>query len=204
MSGYFIDPQSEADLRVRALSQLTGRAGPEEVRTRSSAALRVLHELAASPSTAADALAMLHELQVYQVELDLQNEELRNSRTQFEAALSRQVQLYDYAPVSSFTLDRDTTLREINRTGAHLLGFTREVLLGRTLDSFLVPPSGRTLHLMLTRISEGKDGELCTLQLMGRDGTPRNVHACASADPAGARFLVAFIDGGAKLPLAAG
>jgi PAS domain S-box-containing protein len=200
MSGYFIDPQSEADLRMRALSQLTADAAPENVRSRSSAALRVLHELAASPSTAADALAMLHELQVYQVELDLQNEELRNSRAQYEAALTRHVQLYDYAPVSSFTVDRGTTLHEINRTGAHLLGFTREVLLGRTLDSFLVPPSGRTLHLMLTRVAEGKDGEACTLQLMGRDGTPRSVHAIASVDPAGARFLVAFIGGGAKMP----
>jgi PAS domain S-box-containing protein len=203
MPGYFIDPQNEADLRMRALSQLTANAGAEDVRSRSSAALRVLHELAASPSTAADALAMLHELQVYQVELDLQNEELRNTRAQFEASLSRQVQLYDYAPVSSFTIDRDTTLHEINRTGAHLLGFTREVLLGRTLDSFLVPPSGRTLHLMLTRVGEGKDGEVCTLQLMGRDGTARSVHAIASADPAGARFFVAFINGGAKTPLPA-
>jgi PAS domain S-box-containing protein len=200
MSGYFIDPQSEADLRMRALSHLNGGSAPEDTRSRSSAALRVLHDLAASPATAADALAMLHELQVYQVELDLQNEELRNSRAQFETALSRQVQLYDYAPVSSFTLDRDTTLHEINRTGAHLLGFTREVLLGRTLESFLVPPSGRTLSLMLTRVSEGKQGEVCALQLMGRDGTPRKVQACASADPAGNRFLVAFIDGGAKLP----
>ena len=41
---------------------------------------------------------LLHELQVHQVELELQNEELRNSRTQLEAAVSRYTDIYDFAP----------------------------------------------------------------------------------------------------------
>jgi hypothetical protein len=73
------------DLRRRALAQLRVPAGSHEARLNSSAALGVLHELASSPSTAEAALALLHELQVHQVELDLQDEELRRSRAELEA-----------------------------------------------------------------------------------------------------------------------
>ena len=87
-----------------------------------TAAYGVLHELASSPTTAADALALLHELQVHQVELDLQAEELRASRMELEAALRRQIQLYDAAPVGHATIDPSCTLLELNLTGAAMLG----------------------------------------------------------------------------------
>ncbi len=101
MSGDVIGAQSHADLRLSALKRLTGQAGSHETRLDASAAFGVLYELASSPSTAASALALLHELQVYQVELELQDEELRRSRAELEATLMRQVQIYDFAPVAS-------------------------------------------------------------------------------------------------------
>ena len=109
-------------------------------KTDASAALGVLYELASSPSTAPDALALLHELQVHQVEVDLQDEELRRSRVELETSLNRQVQLYDYAPIGFFTVDGNAVMRELNQTGASLLGFERDFLRGRSLDEF--PDSG--------------------------------------------------------------
>ena len=50
---------------------------------------------------------LLHELQVHQVELEMQNEELRNSRVQVEAAVSRYTDIYEFAPVGYFTLKRE-------------------------------------------------------------------------------------------------
>lgn len=183
---------SQANLRRRALQQLTGRNVQDGALPSPSAALRTLYELASSPSTAADALALLHELQVHQVELDLQGEELRGARIELEASLRRQIQLYDFAPVGLFTLDGNTTLSELNLTGARLLGMERDAVLGQRLDGYLSPQGRDTLRALLTRVGEGhKEG--CTLQLKSPDGGQRVVRAWAGIDPAG-RFLVALSD----------
>jgi PAS domain S-box-containing protein len=194
MSGNLIEAESQAELRLRALQRLTGKSGSHDARLNASAAFRVLHDLASSPSTSAAALALLHELQVYQVELDLQDEELRRSRAELETTLIRQVQLYDFAPVGCFTVDRNTVLRELNLTAASMLGSERDQLLGRTLDSFLAPQSARALHAMLMGISDGAAAEVGALQLLARGRTPRSVHASANRDPGGEHFLVAFVD----------
>jgi PAS domain S-box-containing protein len=194
MSRNLTEAESQAELRLRALQRLTGKNGSPDARLNASAAFRVLHDLASSPSTSAAALALLHELQVYQVELDLQDEELRRSRAELETTLIRQVQLYDFAPVGCFTVDRNTVLRELNLTAASMLGSERDQLLGRTLDSFLSPQSARALHAMLMGISDGAPAEVGALQLLARGGTPRSVHASANRDPAGEYFLVAFVD----------
>lgn len=183
---------SPDNLRLRALSRLTGRSDPPNGRGAAVAALAALHELASSPSTAPNALALLHELQVHQVELDLQEEELRRSRMELETTLNRQLQLYDRAPVGYFTVDRRTILHELNLSGAQLLGFERDFLLGRSLDSFLTPSSGRALDAMLAQLATGSRREVRELQLRGRDGASQTVVASADCDPAGGHFLVAF------------
>jgi PAS domain-containing protein len=194
MASNLIEAESEADLRQRALQRLTGKNGSHDARLNASAAFRVLHDLACSPSTSAAALALLHELQVYQVELDLQDEELRRSRAELEAILIRQVQLYDFAPVGCFTVDRSTALRELNLAAASMLGSERGQLLGRTLDSFLAPPSARALHAMLASVGNGAPTEVNALQLLASRGAPRRVYASANRDPDGQHFLIAFID----------
>lgn len=191
-----IEPEDRSALRLGALARLTGRSSRQGVDTSPSAALGVLHELALSPSTAEGALAMLHELQVYQVELDLQDEELRSARAELEADLARQRQLYDHAPVGFFTVDGGARLRELNLTGARMLGLERDDLLGQALDGFLLSSSADAFHTLLARIAEGHAGEGCALQLIAHGKPPRTVQATASADPAGPRFLVAFSDVG--------
>jgi PAS domain S-box-containing protein len=188
MSDNAIGVWNQEDLRLSALKRLTGQTASHETRLNSSAALGVLYELASSPSTASSALALLHELQVHQVELDLQDEELRRSRAELEAALMRQVQLYDFAPVGLCTVDRNTVLREINLTAADMLGSERDQLVGQTLDSFLAPQSAHALHTMLTRLKDEVPTAIDALQL----GTGRSVHASINRDPDGRNFLVAF------------
>ncbi len=194
MSSTLIHAESEASLRLRALQRLTGANGSHEARRNAAAAFRVLHELASSPSSSAAALTLLHELQVYQVELDLQEEELRRSRAELEATLTRQVQLYDFAPVGCFTVDANTVLRELNLTAASMLDAERDHLLGRSLDSFLAPQSARALHAMLARIGDGAPMPADTLQLASGGSGQRQVHASANRAPDGRHFRVAFVD----------
>lgn len=182
-----------SDLRLRALSRLTAGTQPNGDRATVSTALRALYDLAVLPSTAADALAILHELQVHQVELEMQQEELRNSRVDLEAALSRQIDLYDRAPVGYLTVDEAMQVREVNQTGARLLGCDRDDLLGQALDGFLAPRSADTLHTLLARTRDGHAGETCTLQLLASEGAPRTAHAAASADSTAGHFLLALM-----------
>jgi PAS domain-containing protein len=163
-------------------------------RQSSSAALGVLFELASEPSTAGSALAVLHELQVHQVELELQDEELRRSRAELEATVRRQTQLYEHLPAGYFTIDRVGALRELNPAGVDMLGGVRDQLGGRTLFSFLAPESAAALQRMLARLTDGALAESGALQLAVGGGPPRRVRACVKRDPDGECFLVAFID----------
>ena len=179
-------------LRSRAVAHLRGPDA--QACADPLAALRVLYEFASSPTTASKALALLHELQVHQVEVDLQEEELRRSRVELENALNRQIQLYDYAPVGQFVVDGNAALLELNRTGANLLGSEPESLRGQSLEGFLTPEAVPTLRAMLARVAEGAATACADLRLQSApDGDPRCVHASACRDPDGGGFLVGVI-----------
>ena len=194
MSDSPVESLGPTHLRMRALSKLTGRVEPPSERRDGSAALKVLHDLASSPGTAASALALLHELQVHQVELELQDEELRRSRVELEATLARQAQLYDSAPVAYFTVDRETVVSELNAAAARLIGMDRESLYNRTLKRFLTPQAARALGELLTRVGERSSREIGNLRLVRPDGTTCSVLAAVAPDPVGGRFLLALID----------
>lgn len=187
------DVTRESELRARALSRLALRGASGSPYISRSQALGVLFEMASSPDRAADALALLHELQVHQVELDLQDEELRDSVDALDTALRRQTQLYDFAPVASFTIDANLVLHEINRTGVGLIGYEREALLGRALSTFLIPQSVTLLRAMLADIANGTACTPRALSAITRDGSIARVLASAAQDPAGDQFLIAVM-----------
>lgn len=178
-----ISHQRLADLRRRASTHLTGtEAGAQPFAA--SDALAVLHDLASSPDTAADALALLHELQVHQVELELQAEELRESRAELESMLRRQIQLYDHLPVGCFTIDRQLVVHELNLRGAVLLGVPREEAYGLRLDAFLSGQGAQRLRALL----DGTDSAM--LELTPRQGRACPLRAELGADPAADRFFL--------------
>jgi PAS domain S-box-containing protein len=76
----------------------------------------------------------LHELQVYRVELEAQNHELRRSRDALEASRARYADLFDFAPIGYMTLDREQRIAEVNLTGAELFGYDRAELVGKPLS----------------------------------------------------------------------
>lgn len=75
--------------------------------------------------------ALIHELEVHQIELEMQNEELRDSRAELEKLHDKYYDLYDFAPVGYFTIDLSTKITEVNTTGADLLGFPKETIIER-------------------------------------------------------------------------
>lgn len=77
-------------------------------------------------------LELLNELQASQVELELQNRQLREAKRQIEESYKRYADLYDYAPVGYLTVDKAGHILSINLTGADLLGSKREFLIGKS------------------------------------------------------------------------
>lgn len=179
-----------ASLREQAQARFRRTGNLTEPHVGSTGALRVLLDLASSPDTAPDALALLHELQVHQVELDMQAEELRGTRNDLETAYARQVQLFDAAPVAYCVVDPQTCLRQVNATGALWLGNTREALHGQRLDLFLSPPSRAALRDLLVLAEQQRTTQSCTLVLQLPDTPPRTVCASAGLDPASHDFLL--------------
>lgn len=133
--------------------------------------------------------ALVHELMVHQIELKMQNEELRRTQLDLAAARDRYVDLYDFAPVGYFTLDASGVVVEANLTGAALLGQERASLLRRNLACFIKAADGDRWHLhrLHTLKNEGvqrielslqlpsgelRQGQLDCLRVMQRQGEP--------------------------------
>ncbi len=152
------------------------------------------HDAAAPDRTEADALRLQHELQVHQIELELQNAELQRSRDELEAALERYTDLYDFAPVSYFTLDRTGCIFSANLTGADLLNVPRARLIGRRFEVFLAPESRLSFTSFLATTLVGDHRESCELTLVPTGGRPRFVRLEGTASPAGNECRAAVLD----------
>ncbi|MDQ0608135.1 PAS domain S-box-containing protein [Variovorax sp. W1I1] len=196
MPDHLVKATPRGDLRLRAASRLErtgGAAGAKSSAAKATDALAVLHALASSPDTAADALALLHELQVHQVELDLQAEELRESRAELEVALRRQVELYDFHPVGCFSLDRTLLIREANLRGARMLGIEHDEARGLPIDTFFTTDSLRALQHLIAKTGRGGYAS-GTLRWRDANGLEPAVRVEVSPAPSGDGCFVALMN----------
>ena len=128
--------------------------------------------VACGAKSAADTGRLLHELQVHQIELEMQNAELQESWGRAELLLEKFTDLYDFAPVGYLSLDQQGRILEVNLTGSALFGMERSRLVNRTLHRF-VPLAGRTAFMdFLARVFAGPGKQTCETRLMREDGTP--------------------------------
>lgn len=168
----------------------------DEVRDLRARAEERLHtrDAAAPDRTEADALRLRHELQVHQIELELQNAELARSRDELEASLERYTDLYDFAPVGYFTLDRSGDIFSANLTGADLLNVPRARLIGRRLEIFLSPESRPAFASFLRATLDGAHRESCEVTLLPAGGKARSLRLDGTASPAGNECRAAVVD----------
>lgn len=111
---------------------------PNSGELRQRAEARLKGKLAASPPPTAGELRRLnHELAVHEIELEMQNEELRLAQEAMLLALGKYTDLYDFAPTGYFTFARDGSILAVNLPGARLAGATRVQLLRRRFDQLL-------------------------------------------------------------------
>jgi PAS domain S-box-containing protein len=130
----------------------------------------------ATPEMKTDAQRLVHELEVHQIELEMQNEELVQSRAEVEAVLLQYTDLYDFAPVGYFTLARDGTIHKINLAGANLLGIERGALIDRRFGVFVSTGSRITFIDFLERVFESQQKEICEVALQKDGAAPLWAH----------------------------
>src|SRR5258708_30199795 len=136
-------------------------------------ALNVLHNLAGSPESAGDALKLLHELQVHQVELAMQHEQMEQSRAEVAESLERYVERFDFAPVGYFTVEPDGTIVEGNLAGAELFAVDRADLPGRSIENPVAADSRPALRAVLDRLCKDGPSEACGVYAGEAGGTRR-------------------------------
>jgi PAS domain S-box-containing protein len=130
------------------------RPGGANLRRQAEAQLRK-QPAGHSKISAEEARRLLHELQVHEIELEMQNEELARARAQVEALLRQYTDLYDFAPIGYLTLARDGTIHQINLAGASLLGLARGDLIDRRLGVFVSVEFRSAFSAFLERVFSG-------------------------------------------------
>lgn len=131
---------------------------------------------------------LIHDLHVHQVQLEMQNRELREAQGLLEDSRSRYADLYDLAPVGYCTLDEKGRIQEINLTGAALFGLTREQLIGKPVSSLASLAGKDVLQSHVKKCFQEKTratGEV-TLSVKGQGSVVMQVVSAPALDTDGA------------------
>jgi PAS domain S-box-containing protein len=188
------------------MSRQANRPAPPPVRERKSDLRRKAERRLSArrtPRAAADkggGPELLHELRVHQVELELQNEELRRAQEELEASRSKFYDLYDLAPVGYFALDRHGQVAEANTVGARMLGLAKTKAAGKPLSRFILRADQGIFFQNLRLLAETGAARSFELRLAenGNTATPRwvrlDVNAAAPRDGSSPVLRVAMSD----------
>jgi PAS domain S-box-containing protein len=114
---------------------------------------------------------LIHELEVHQVELEMQNEELRQAQLDLEAARDKYTDLYDFAPVGYFSISDKGLILDANLVGATMLGIERGKLTGRRFSQFIAKDDQDVFYLHRQKLFETKTKQVCELKITKKDGT---------------------------------
>jgi len=172
--------------------------GVRELRRIAESRLRKQPKERARIETRADTQRLLQELQIHKIELELQNEELRQSKTDVAAGLEKFSDLYDFAPVGYFSLNEQGLILEVNLTGAALLGTEKSSVAGRRFQLFVAPQFRPAFNVFLEGIFAGHEKRSCEVSLLGADRAVfwADLQALSSMSRGGdsQRCLMAIVD----------
>jgi len=117
-----------------------------------------------------DVQQLVHELQVHQIELEMQNDELRRAQIELEAARDRYVDLYDFSPVGHLTLDRHGTIVEANLRVGTTLGINRKELIGQSVARFFASEDQDIFHRHCQAVLKTGTRRTCEVHLRKKIG----------------------------------
>jgi two-component system CheB/CheR fusion protein len=138
---------------------------------------------------------LVHELEVHQIELEMQNEELRGARRELEMALSNYTELFDFSPIGYAAIAPDEKIREINHAGAKLLARNRKSVIGTAFGVYVVLEDRQMLHVTIGRALASQEPATCEVVVRQPTGSVLSVRAtCVRLARSEPVILVAFED----------
>ncbi len=146
------------------------------------------------PRSEKEMLKLVQDLQVHQIELEMQNEELRRSEEELMASRDRFSLLYDFAPMGYFTLGLDAVIKTVNLTGATLLGMERSRIVNRPFSYFVARSDRPLVSDFLQKVFESKERQTCEVKLSDAGSRPLFVRIEAVAADSGKECLASVVD----------
>jgi PAS domain S-box-containing protein len=141
---------------------------PSSLRKRAEAFLDK-HPGAVKNKTSGDVKKLIEDLHIHQIELEIQNEELRRVQSDLEASRDRYSDLYDFAPVGYVTISENGLILQANLSYAAMLGVERSVLTGLPFSRFMTHDNQEVFYRHLKRLFETKAKQACELKLVRKD-----------------------------------
>ena len=166
----------------------------EELRRRAEKQLQKHMQKVTTPASLAELQRIVHELEVHQIELEMQNEELQQARSELESILVQYTDLYDFAPVGYFTLNISGLILQVNLTGARILGVDRSLLANQNFLRFIAADSRPVFTAFLSKIFNSHSQETSVIKLQKEGGGTIFVHIEGRACKDGRECRTALID----------
>ena len=129
-------------------------------------------ELEASKEVVRQIGEQKEELKTQRKKLQAQNEELRNAQIELQASRNRYSDLYDFAPVGYFVLDKDGVILDINLTGAVFLGVEKSLIIGKHFFNYINRADRSAFHMFRRKVFQTDCQQICELQLVEKNKSP--------------------------------
>lgn len=140
---------------------------------------------ALAPMPVAETQRLIHELQVHQVELEMQNDELSRARAELEEARRHYFDLYHLAPVGYCILSREGLVLEANLTAVNMLDLALSTLIRKPITRYIHKNDLDIYYLHLKQLYEFNRSTACELRMVKKDGTPFWVQLTSTPPEAG-------------------
>lgn len=151
----------------------SNKSDQNQLRRKAEEILRKKSSIVKLAPTEADLLRLVHELEVHQIELELQNEELKLARERSENIAQKYTSLYDFAPIGYFTLSEEGKILELNLIGSRMLGNARSVLKNIPFGRFIPNQEVPAFNQFLEKAFKSKTKEAIDIMVMGIGNSPK-------------------------------
>ena len=141
-----------------------------------------------------EALKLINELEVHQIELELQNEELLLAKREAEGAADKFNELFDFAPISYFTLTKEGKIIDLNLSGSQMVGKERSLLKNNLFGSFVSEETEQIFNSFLGNVFNNQVTETCELTLKDKFNKPIYVHLTGIVNENGEQCFVTASD----------
>ncbi len=168
------------------------------LRARADEKIGTLGQLEPETQESGETLRILHELRVHRIELEMQNEDLRRSQENLEAARARYYDFYNLAPVGFCSISEKGKILETNLVTAEMLRSDRSMLVMKMFSGYILKEDQDIYYLLCKQLLESGEPQACELRMIKTDGAEFWVHLAATAalDAAGepvSRFVLSDI-----------